>query len=247
MQVKSTSIAVMLFTVFCFVNSFNKVTAQTSCSYVTVLWSESFGKGTTSTSHPDVLNLGFSETGALNDGYYRIINNTQQRPEWHAAPDYTPGDVDGKMLVVNGDGEKFYNKVLTNGVIGFSPGTYTARMFLMNVNTQGTCAPNALLPTISFKLEHSVDASGETWVEAQTVTANSVPQSLTPTWIQLAVLFNIPTSALRLRLSMTNGTTRGCGNDFAIDDIQFAVCSEVDPLPVDFININATQKGGAVA
>jgi len=247
MQVKSTAIAVILFTVFSFAVTFNKVNAQIFCANETILWTENFGTGTTPTANADVLNISFQQTGALNDGFYRVINNTQQRTEWHNAPDHTIGDVDGKMLVVNANGQTFYSKVLTNGATGFLPGSYAASMFLMNLNTPGTCGTGALLPTITFKAEYSVDANGETWVELQTVTANAVPQSATPTWIQLGGLFNIPATALRVRLTMTNGTTSGCGNDYAIDDIQFATCPSGGPLPVDFINVNATQKGGAVA
>jgi len=247
MQVKSTAIAVILFTVFSFAATFNKVNAQIFCANETILWTENFGTGTTPTTNADVVNISFQQTGALNDGFYRVINNTQQRTEWHNAPDHTIGDVDGKMLVVNANGQTFYSKVLTNGATGFLPGSYAASMFLMNLNTPGTCGTGALLPTITFKAEYSVDANGETWVELQTVTANAVPQSATPTWIQLGGLFNIPATALRVRLTMTNGTTSGCGNDYAIDDIQFATCPSGGPLPVDFINVNATQKGGAVA
>src|SRR5690606_25365860 len=47
-------------------------------------------------------------------------------------------------------------------------------------------------------------------------------------------------------ITLNNGTDPGCGNDFAIDDIQVATCPEGAPLPVQFLGINAVQKGSGV-
>ena len=245
MQVKSSTIAALLFTASFF--TINKVNAQSFCAGETIIWSENFGTGTTASSNADVINISYQATGALNDGFYRVINSTQQRTEWHNSPDHTIGDVNGKMLVVNGSGQTFYCKTLTNGTTGFLPGSYAASLFLMNLNKPGTCGASALLPTFSFKAEYSTTADGNNFINLQTVNANAVPQSATPTWIQLGGLFNIPATALRVRLTLINGTLSGCGNDYAIDDIQFGACPSGGPLPVDFLNITATQKGGAVA
>ena len=246
MQVKSTIIALMLSTLLCTITS-NKTNAQAFCAGETIIWSENFGTGTTASSNADVINISYQATGALNDGFYRVINSTQQRTEWHNSPDHTIGDVNGKMLVVNGSGQTFYSKILTNGTTGFLPGSYAASLFLMNLNKPGTCGASALLPTFSFKAEYSTSADGNNFINLQTVNANAVPQSATPTWIQLGGLFNIPATALRVRLTLINGTLSGCGNDYAIDDIQFGACPSGGPLPVDFLNITAAQKGGAVA
>src|SRR5882672_4732356 len=88
---------------------FNSITAKTyaqnNCANSTVLFSETFGTGTTATSNPDVLPSGltYQATGSLaSEGVYRVINSTQQKPEWHVSEDHTPGDISGKMLVVNG-------------------------------------------------------------------------------------------------------------------------------------------------
>lgn len=245
MQVKSSTIAALLFAASFF--TFNIVNAQTFCTGETIIWSENFGTGTTSSSNADVINISYQATGQLNDGFYRVINSTQQRTEWHNSPDHTIGDVNGKMLVVNGSGQTFYSKILTNGTTGFLPGSYAASLFLMNLNKPGTCGASALLPTFSFKAEYSTSVDGNNFINLQTVNANAVPQSATPTWIQLGGLFNIPATALRVRLTLINGTLSGCGNDFAIDDIQFGACPSGGPLPVDFLNITAAQKGGAVA
>ncbi|RYF87948.1 MAG: T9SS type A sorting domain-containing protein [Chitinophagaceae bacterium] len=222
--------------------------AQTYCANETVIFSEDFGTGTVAASHPDVVNLTYQASGALNDNFYRVINNTQQRPEWHNAPNHTPASVNGRMLVVNGTAQTFYQREISNGTTGFAPAFYAASLFLMNVNTPGTCGAAALLPTITFRVEYNVDATGTTgWVALQNVTANSVAQSATPTWLQLGGLFSLPVTAQRVRLTMINGTNSGCGNDFAIDDIKFATCPDGGPLPVEFLGVTAQQKGAGVA
>ena len=95
------------------INSFTaKTYAQITCQSETVLFSETFGTGTTATSNPDVLPTGltYQATGSLaNEGIYRVINSTQQKPEWHASEDHTANDINGKMLVINGQAETFYS------------------------------------------------------------------------------------------------------------------------------------------
>lgn len=239
----------VLSTIFTFslLISVQSAKAQMFCANETIIWSENFGTGTTITSSPDVINLYFQEPNELADGNYRIVNSTQQRSEWHNAPDHTVGDVDGKMLVVNGSAETFYRRIINNGTNPFLPGSYAASLFLMNVNTVGTCGADALLPAITFTVEYNTAATGDAgWVPLQNVTSGFVGQSPTPTWIQLGGVFNLPVLAQRMRLTMSDGTSSGCGNDYAIDDIQFSTCPAGGPLPVSFLSISATQKGAGV-
>ncbi|RYY49057.1 MAG: T9SS type A sorting domain-containing protein [Chitinophagaceae bacterium] len=230
---------------------FGSAKAQTFCPNENVFWTENFGTGTTTAPSADVINVLHSPilpNVGLNDGYYRIINNAQQRGDWHDAPDHTPSDVNGKMLVVNGIAETFYTRVITNGANGFNPGTYGTSLYLMNTQILGAynCGAEQILPTITFSVEYSVSATGNNWVALQSSTANSVPQTLTPTWVSLGGVFNLPVAAQRFRLSLSDGTTAGCGNDFAIDDIKFVGCPEGGPLPVKFLEISAAQKGSGV-
>jgi hypothetical protein len=219
------------------------VQAQVFCANETVLWSENFGTGTAAPSHPDITNLTYQATGTLtNEGTYRIADNTQQKPEWHASANHTTGDAGGKMLVTNGGGLTFYQHVISGP--GFLAGSYAASLFLMNINTPGTCSPNPLLPKMTFRVEYNVAASGNTgWNELQSVSAFGVPQSAAPTWVKLGGVFGLPETALRIRLTIVDNGGSGCGNDFAIDDIQFATCPSGGPLPVEFLGINAVQKG----
>lgn len=229
------------------------INAQIGCNNETVLWFENFGTGTTATSNPDVLTTGltYQDTGSLAaEGVYRTINNTQQKPEWQASADHT-GNTDGKMLVVNGQAEKFYQHEVD--APGFSEGSYTASLYLMNVDTSGECAPNPLLPVITFNVDY-LDATN-TWVPltGSPFTAAPVMQTSpsSPTWVNLGSTFILPSTGnfvvTKIRITLSDGTMGGCGNDFAMDDVKFSLCPAGGPTPVTFLGINASQKGSGVS
>lgn len=249
---KKSGLLSAVLSVFFLLTVVSPVSAQNFCPNENVFFSENFGTGIGTNSSPDVINVVHSPLApnvGLNDGFYRIINNAQQRADWHNAPDHTVGDTDGKMLVVNGIAETFYTKEISNGVTGFLPGTYGASLFLMNTQILGAynCGSEQILPTITFLVEYSSTPSGNNWISLQSSTANAVPQTLTPVWVQLGGVFNLPVIAQRFRLRLSDGTTAGCGNDFAIDDLKFVGCPEGGPLPVQFLGISAVQKGSGIS
>ncbi|MFT3908223.1 MAG: T9SS type A sorting domain-containing protein [Ferruginibacter sp.] len=221
---------------------------QPFCTDEIVYWSQDFGTGTTPSDDPDVLTSGltYQATGPLtNEGVYRCIDNTHQKPEWHTSPDHTPGDVNGKMLVINGQAENFYRHVVFRPQ-GFAAGFYSASLYLLNVNTPGTCAPNPLLPLINFQVQYR-DVN-DNWVDLvnSPVTSGSIPQTAQPVWVRLGAVFTLPATGSfvvkRIRLRLADGIVGGCGNDFAVDDIQLASCPS-GSQPVTFVNIGAAQKG----
>lgn len=228
------------------------LSAQTGeCPDQQVIWQETFGQGTTATAHPDVLNLRYQADNPLNsEGVYRIINNTQQKPEWHASADHT-GDANGKMLVANGQAEVFFQKVVNAPGANFGGGWYSVGVYAMNINTLGTCSPDPLLPDFVIMAEFFNPVSN-TW----TSLANSpsggqkIMQSSTPTWEKVNGNFYLPSipgvNITQIRLTISDGTVGGCGNDFAVDDITLAVCPEGGPAPVTFTTISAKVKGNGV-
>jgi hypothetical protein len=229
-----------------------KTYAQNNCTNSHVLFLETFGIGITATSSPDILPSGltYQATGPLtNEGIYRIINSSQQKPEWHASEDHTAGDIHGKMLVVNGQAETFYSHQIDIPT-GFTSADYTASLFVMNVNTPGTCAPNPLLTDISLSVEYLSQAN--TWVPlaGSPVLSGPLAQSIDPIWIGLGATFNLPLTGTFLvksmRIVLSDGTIGGCGNDFALDDITLSQCTGGGPTPVTFLSINARQKAGGV-
>jgi len=226
--------------------------AQVFCNNEIVYWSQDFGTGVNPSSNNNVTNLlTYQPTGDLEtEGVYRVANSTHQKIEWHDAPDHTPGDVNGKMLVINGEDGTFFRRTVIRAA-GYPAGFYSSSLFLMNVNTPGTCAPNPTLPAITFKIEYR-NANND-WIELDNspVTSGLVPQSATPTWMQLGGVFTLPTTGTfvvtRLRISLSDATPGSCGNDYAIDDIKLASCPEGGPVPVRFLSVTARQQGSGAA
>ena len=229
----------------------SSVKAQITCTNESVLWSENFGSGTTATSDPNVLTSGltYQETESLSDeGVYRVTNNTQAKAEWHSSSDHT-GDLNGKMLVINGQAETFYQREVTSP--GFAPGTYTVSLYVMNIDAAGLCAPDPLLPVMTFTVEYLSESN--TWVPltGSPYVAAPVQQSATPVWTNIGSSFTLPSTGNfmpgAIRITLGDGTIGGCGNDFALDDVKFGLCSEGGPMPVEFINFKAQQKGNSVS
>ena len=230
----------------------NSLLAQVFCANETAYFTENFGAGTTPSSNPDIITtaLTYQPAGELFDeGVYRVINNVQQKPDWHNSPDHT-GNTDGKMLVINGNGNTFYSHSIYNAS-GFPAGYYSASMFFMNVNRENLCGPAILLPDVTFKVEYQ--AQDNSWVEliGSPVTVASVPITPAPVWVQLGGVFTLPTTGnfnvQNFKLTLSDGLTGGCGNDYAIDDIKLATCPSGGPLPVEFLSVSAKQKGAGVA
>ena len=229
----------------------NQVVAQAYCANELVFWNEDFGTGTNSTSHPNVINLTYQADNLLtNDGVYRVIHNTGQNNGWHKSLDHTPGDINGKALIVNGKTENFFRKGVTRN-LGYAAGFYAVSFFVMNVHLPGTCAPNPILPAITIRAEYR-DANNN-WIPLinSPVTTAPLPQTATPTWVQAGGVFTLPTTGTfvvtRIRFILSDTNVNGCGNDFAIDDIKFSTCPTGGPLPVEFLNVTARQKGSGVA
>jgi hypothetical protein len=228
------------------------ITAQITCANATTVWSEDFGTGTTATSSADVLTTGltYQASGSLaSEGSYRVINNTQQKPEWQVSPDHT-GNPNGKMLVVNGQAERFFQHTITD-THGFTSGDYTVSLFIMNVDTAGICAPNPLLPVITFYVEYL--SENNTWVSlsGSPYTASATQQTSSPTWENIGSTFTLPPTGAffpsQIRITLSDGTEGGCGNDFAMDDINFSLCPAGGPAPVTLTSFGARHKGDGVS
>ncbi len=228
-----------------------KISAQIYCPSELVIWSEDFGTGTVATSEPNVVNLNFQATGPLTgDGTYRSINWTDQNTNWHKFEDHTPGDVNGKMLVINGKTERFYRKGVTR-TLGYPAGFYSVSFFFMNVQIPGTCSPTPILPAITIRAEYRDENNNWIPLINSPVTTAPLPQTATPIWVQAGGVFTLPTTGTfvvkRMRFFLSDGTVNGCGNDFAIDDLKLATCPTGGPAPVEFLGVTARQKGTGVA
>ncbi len=237
------SVAIILMAAF-------SVKAQIGCPNQVILGTENFGQGTTPTSDPYVTNLIYYPTGPMNsDGYYRVVDSTNQKPEWQVSGDHT-GNSNGKMLVINGQAGTFYNRSVTLAQ-GFVPGDYSISLYIMNIDTLGVCSPTPLLPMLTFTVEYL--SQSNTWVPlaGSPYTSAAIPQTAQPTWVNIGSTFTMPSVGSfipsTIRVMIGDETAGGCGNDFAIDDMELGLCPSGGPAPVSLVTFTAQQKGTGVS
>jgi len=219
----------------------NKLNAQATCVGEVIKFRETFGTGTTAAALPAGLTTyDYNGTTALEDGDYKLSKSTQGKPEWINAPDHT-GDVNGRMMVVNASftAGEFYRDTVN----GISSGKfYTVYLYVMNVNTQGTCGASAILPKIQFVVEYY---TGNKWSQVTSFNSSFIPQTAVPTWVKVGGGFIAPNGTSSVRYRIINNSFGGCGNDLAIDDITFSQCASASILPIKGLSINVEQKNSA--
>ncbi|WP_407264415.1 gliding motility-associated C-terminal domain-containing protein [Tenacibaculum maritimum] len=206
---------------------------------------DDFGTGTTRTSTPYISNsYSFISTGNTVDGGYCIINTPNpgaaDYASWGTYGDHTPGDIDGKMLIINAanlPGE-FYRRSLT----GIIPNTKAELSFW----TRDICGNNCTVtPNVTYSI---LDSSNNVLA---TATTGNFPSS---DWLNYKLTVDVGTNT-ELQFVLINNAPGGGGNDLAIDDISFTniVCdADNDGIPnhLDLDSDNdgcndAIESGGA--
>lgn len=198
------------------------------------IFSETFGTGTTNGPPlaPGTTTYNYIN-GAPQDGQYTVANNTGYF-DWFAVPDHTPGDTNGKCLIVNASftpGE-FYRRTVT-GLCGST--SYEFSSWLINLLPQSGCGNAGNPVNVSFEIWDSSDtnllASGDT---------GNIFGTVTPDWNQYALVFQTLNNQTSVILKMINNGIGGCGNDLAIDDIVFKTCG-------DFISVEDNLTNTSVS
>ena len=194
------------------------------------VFNENFGNGTT---YGPQLPAGFTNypfvAGAPNDGFYTLYNNTNLYSTWHNSLDHTPdasNGPNGKALIVNanaGTSGDFYKRTVTGLCINT---TFEFSTWLMNVYNPGSgfCGAGQIPINVRFEI----------WNDTETVLLGSgntgnITGSFSPNWQQFALVFTT-TSQTTVVLKMKNNGLGGCGNDLAIDDIEFRACGDLTTI-----------------
>ncbi len=206
-----------------------------------VLFRETFGKGNNKASLPSGrTTYSYNSGSAINDGEYHLYKKTNGRSEWHAADDHT-GDGNGRAMVINASyaAGEFYRDTVTGLT---SNSYYSIYLYVMNVNTLGTCGSSALLPRLQFIVE-AYNANG-TFTQLTTFTSQYIAQTASPTWVQVGGTFTLGAGQTSVRYRILNNQTGGCGNDLAIDDITFD--RVMSTLPVTGLQTSAVRNNNDV-
>jgi hypothetical protein len=226
------------------------VAASPPCAVITnILYSQDFGAGTglTNTIQVPVTGSGVSfptaatlYAGGLIDPIlaesYTITNNAQNAntTDFISLTDHT-GNANGRMLIVNADAT---NNIMYRGSFiaafcanqQYSISFYAA--FTGNAAYQTLCDAFGGFKYPKLKIRIRDGVSG------LIITELSTPLISLTAWGQYGLKFISPASYSKIVFEILNDAPGGCGNDVAIDDIQFGTC---DALPV--VNVGAITDG----
>ena len=172
-----------------------------------------------------------------NDGHFSFVSRTSDcfNGNWITVnQDHTPGDIEGNMMLVNAD--------YTPGTFFITPitglvenATYELSVWMVNVcRAASNCTP--VPPQFNFIIETSTGKQ-----LANFGTGDLAPTSA-PTWIQYSAYFKTPGTLGPVFLRIINKIRGGCGNDFAMDDINIRQCAVPKPAIVKTVSPKPVQK-----
>lgn len=213
------------------------------CSVLSqVLYNQDFGSGTglvaTLPAVPTA-STGYigTTTAPVPVNKFTISNNANNGDpgNWISLTDHT-GGVNGRMLLINADAPPnvIYKDTLPSVCGGqeYSLSVWVA--FIGNSTYQTICGGlgGFKYPKILMRIRDLSTGLVITQFTTNDITLTS--------WQQLGMKWVMPTGFSNVIFEFINAGPGGCGNDFAIDDIQFGIC---DPAPTVSIS---TVTGGCI-
>jgi len=183
------------------------------------IFTEDFGSGTTAMALPAGTTSYLFNPNDPNDGFYTVSNRTNYFG-WFDIPDHTPGDVNGRSLIINADftpGEFF--KTTVTGLCENT--SYEFSSWMINLLPSSGCSGQGIPINVRFEIwdnsESQLLASGNT---------GDIAGTSSPNWEQYALVFQTLPGQSEVILKMRNNGPGGCGNDLALDDIMFKSCGD---------------------
>lgn len=164
-----------------------------------------------------------TDDGCPADGNFSFVPYTTNcfGGNWHTLrEDHTPNDIGGRMMVVNA--AETPGIFFIHYITGLKPGTtYEFSVWLVNICLYGPCG-TVYSPDINIAV-----SSGENNI-ALFATGIILPTQQ-PVWKKYTGIFTIPAGANVIAIKMDDNANGGCGNDFAIDDLQIKECRMMPP------------------
>lgn len=202
------------------------------------IFEENFGTGNSFSQLPSGTTTYNYIAGYPDDGFYSVSNGSFNNPyDWHEIEDHTPDDNNGKFLIVNAGftpGE-FYTTTI-NGLCEST--TYEFSAWVLNfLKVPGFC--------IDQGIEIPINVTFQIWDESGTNLLASgdtgdVFATASPLWDEYGLVFQTLPGQTTLILKMLNNGVGGCGNDLAIDDIQFKTCGDSVVINDEFNNTSVS-------
>ncbi|MFN8253805.1 MAG: hypothetical protein U0V75_18170 [Ferruginibacter sp.] len=157
------------------------------------------------------------------DGEFTFVSSTGYcfSDHWYSIPrDHTPGSTRGRMMLVNAASKPspFFSYLVT----GLQDNAhYTFSAWILNV-----CRPGAECTDILPSVRASFSDNGKFLGSAR---SGAVPFGGPAGWQQFSGEFNMPAGVTSCFIILETTGDGGCGNDFAIDDIELRMCRVVVP------------------
>ena len=228
---------------------FVRILAPTTppCSVLSqLLYSQDFGTGaglsstipTTAGPHYPGSTYTGKTTAPLGVNTFTVTNNASNGDpsNWISLTDHTTGT--GRMLLVNADApaKSLYYDTLPVACPGQQYSVSFWAAFIGNSNYQTVC--NGLggfkYPKLLVRIRDRVTGLTITQFTTNDITATS--------WQQLGMKWVMPSGYTNVILEIINAGPGGCGNDIALDDIQYGIC---DPQPTVSVSGSPGCIGGA--
>ena len=191
------------------------------------IFTEDFGSGTTDGPALATGTTSYNfTTRTPNDGDYTISSTTNYF-EWLSIQDHTPGDTNGKSFIVNASftAGEFYQREVT----GLCENTsYEFSSWLINLQSVNSCEGNSIPVNVRFQIWDESDTMLLAQGDTGSIAANSSIE-----WQQYALVFKTEPGQTAVILKMRNNSNGGCGNDLAIDDIEFKSCGDNVSIKTD--------------
>lgn len=188
------------------------------------IFTETFGVGPVNNPLPPGTTTYTYSTNYPIDGAYTISNGTFGNTfDWYQIEDHTIGDTNGKCLIVNADANpgEFYRTEIT-GLCENT--TYEFSAWLINLVIANSFCASQPGGTIPINVRFEIRNGSDTIVLASGDTGNII-ESANAAWNEYGLVFNTGNQTSVI-LRMINNGAGGCGNDLAIDDIEFKSCGD---------------------
>lgn len=162
-------------------------------------------------------------SGVPNDGQYTLSSTTGMNGNWVSRQDRTPGDTNGKALIVNASftAGEFYRREV-NGLCVNTTFEFSAWLINAYNPSSNACGGTGIPINVKFQIWDQT----ETQLLKEGDTGN-IPGSASADWVQYGMTFTVLPGQTSVVLKMLNNGAGGCGNDLAIDDIEFRSCGDV--------------------
>jgi gliding motility-associated-like protein len=208
------------------------------------IFNEDFGTGTTNNALPGGTTTYNYINDFPDDGFYTVTHSTTGNIfDWHQINDHTEGDTNGKFLIINAgfSVEEFYRITIT-GLCENT--TYEFSSWLSNLTIANSYCATQPGGTIPVNVRFEIWDNTNTNLLAFGSTGN-ITETSTPIWQEFALVFQTLPTQTSVILKMINNGSGGCGNDVAIDDIEFKTCGDFISVEDENANNNVAICSGA--